>query len=256
MLRVICPIDGTVHQADESHAGKMLRCAKCGRPVQIGSPSEGSKAKLANTAQGIGRRGKLTLFVAGLAMGCIALLVFHFHLRGETEDAARSRMPASERSAAYQPPDAVPGSSMQQMEPELHRTLGTGTRIRPDSEADGIGKLTIDNTDGEDSEVKVISTSDGRVVKDVFVQGQTKIACEKLRSGAYMVLFAAGEDWNPSTKHFTRHRSFFQFGKSLAFNETQLKDGIEYSHHEITLYTLPGGNVTPEVITESLFDSK
>jgi hypothetical protein len=46
MLKAICPMDGTVHHAGEEHAGKMLRCSKCGRAVQIGPEAVATNCRL------------------------------------------------------------------------------------------------------------------------------------------------------------------------------------------------------------------
>jgi hypothetical protein len=63
-----------------------------------------------------------------------------------------------------------------------------------------------------------------------------------------------GQDWDRATHRFTREQSYFEFGKSLAFNETKGDNGVEYTEHDITLYTRPGGNVLRQVITQKDFD--
>ena len=277
MLQVICPLDQTVHHADDIHAGKMLRCAKCGRPVQIPSASpEASRSKLSKAdeggevkipgrgwrsrtpswASGIAKRLKrnsmATSLAAWLLTVSVALLALGFYFRQNPVDASPTPTALHQRTPAA----SDPWTSSPRAEPEQHRTLLSGTRIRPDIEDYGKGILTIDNTGGQDAEVKVISDSDRRVVRDVFVHQGTTFRSAYIREGSYRVQFAVGDDWDSAVKHFSRDQSFFEFGSGLDFKETQTDEGIEYTEHTITLYTRPDGNVRSEVISEQTFEGQ
>ena len=90
---------------------------------------------------------------------------------------------------------------------------------------------------------------------DARSQALAYIGLSHLHEGDYKVLFAVGEDWDRARFRFTRYQGFFEFGKSLDFTETEVPNGVEYSHHSITLYTTPLGNVKREVISEAEFDA-
>jgi len=302
MLRVTCPIDGTVHHADEIHAGKMLRCATCGRPVQIGPSAESSQ--LSNLRDGAGGshawpgwlsavrertsaiparfrfRNKFSLLSLGTLCACGCIFLARYYLGQPTREAPASGAPVAEQSeannvgfrAAVSSPGMVQESTVDQHAtsgsifappahvvpsavPEQDRRLPSGTRISPDSGPAGRGQLTIDNSSGQDSVVKVVSLEEGRLVRHVFVQRGATVNLSHLHEGDYKVLFAVGEDWDRARFRFTRYQGFFEFGKSLDFTETELSNGVEYSHHSITLYTTPLGNVKREVISEAEFDA-
>ena len=302
MLRVTCPIDGTVHHADEIHAGKMLRCAACGRPVQIGPSAESSQ--LSNLSKGAGVshawpgwlsavwdrtaaiparfrvRNKFSLLILGTLCACGCIFLARYYLGQPTREAPASGAPVAEQSeannvgfrAAVSSPGMVQESTVDQHAtsgsifappahvvpsavPEQDRRLPSGTRISPDSGPAGRGQLTIDNSSGQDSVVKVVSLEEGRLVRHVFVQRGATVNLSHLHEGDYKVLFAVGEDWDRARFRFTRYQGFFEFGKSLDFTETELSNGVEYSHHSITLYTTPLGNVKREVISEEEFDA-
>ena len=290
-MQVVCPLDGTVHHADDAHIGKMLRCAKCGNAVQIGAPAptRDSVSGAARSGMALAARlprwlsfdqarayfaslrgrplGAGRVVVLGAVLAALIVVVVLEHRRADPAPSAATSSAGSQsalNTQSFAPVNAtasggedIPGRSYVRpwREPEQFRTLPTGTRLRPDI-GSGRGVLTLDDEDGSDAEVKIVSLSSGRAVRDVFIQRGAKLKLRGLEEGSYEVIFATGSDWDAAAKRFTRDRAFFEFGKTLDFKETTLADAVEYSSQEITLYTLPDGTVARQSIPESGFQNK
>ena len=288
MLRAVCPIDGTIHFADEIHARKSLRCATCGRAVEIESPtgakiektkSQQPKLQGKNSDQGelhLGWKGLTihlgVIWLTGVLMASwLVFLAVRMHPSGDRDRSPKRKYvqlepgefesevavaPDNQRSAA---PDfssrdqVIPREDAASAIATNFRTLKSGTRIRPDWRIGGKGVLTVDNSGGEDAEVKVVAES-GRVVRDLFIQQGTKVSCQGLPQGAYILRFAVGQDWDAASRRFTRGRYFYEFGERLRFDETLIADGVEYSKHEVSLFPSLDGNVRRNIITQDIFD--
>lgn len=102
---------------------------------------------------------------------------------------------------------------------------------RTDVDEDGRGVLTIDDSGGQDAEVKVISIGEGIVVRHVFLQSGRTVTLTKLRQGDYKVRFALGTNWDTVRSVFARSQHYFEFGEYLGYEETKLSDGVQYFHH-------------------------
>ncbi len=269
MLRVSCPVDATIHYAGTEHAGKMLRCAKCGGPVPIGSSGVASSAQIAKkTKQTVPARwwprswgrirlelkARSRLLTYAMLLTLVVMSVFTVAFRRKENSLSLSFAPpgapkvlASPDSSQERPTVNLPGappfflprSGIPDTGPS--RTLPTGTQIRANAHLGGRGVLNIDDSEGSDAEVKVVDQNSGRVIRDGFVEQGKTWECRGLREGSYTILFATGTDWDSGAKHFTKRQAFFEFGESLVFSEEPVEDGIRYSRYEITLYAQPAG---------------
>lgn len=254
-----------MHHADEIHQGKMLRCAQCGDAVQIGSSKASSGINKANnlktkdvrlsTPRSISNlhnfifsfKGQMLI---GCTAGCVVLALIGASLwqrhpndsHNKTFDHAASNGRTQE-AQLYSPPTQ-----------KLYRTLATGTRLRPDFRIDGKGLLSIDNGSDSDALVKVLNTSNHRVIRYVFIQQFSNIDLRNIPQGTYMVRFCFGEDFDAEQSGFTRPNSFFEFGQRLTFEEIEKEDRTQFTREEITLHTTPTGNVPRRQIDKSLFN--
>jgi hypothetical protein len=240
MIHVICPKCGNLHHADEAHDGRMLRCFRCGEPVQIKLIQQRGPVASSRAAQGQVMRphrgpskwpysrhwnALANRFRVALIAVTVSLVIF----------------------AVWK---ALPTPKAQ-----LHRSLLTGSRLRADRNNEGRGILTVDNSSGTDAVLK-ISESTGQTVRCVYIRQHSKVDLEDLSIGSYQARFALGEDWDAQAQAFTRPDGYYEFGKTLVFEETQLSDGIQFSHNEITLNTTLDGNVPRLDISKATFEAR
>jgi DNA-directed RNA polymerase subunit M/transcription elongation factor TFIIS len=285
MLEIICPRCGNVHHADEIHVDKMLRCAKCGDAVQIGSrsaqnslnPTERSGSSVGKpfkeSFKTVSKKKNLLIWAFASALICLIAIVIaneviksnkkaeHISDRVARENAEERQRLRAENELARPVDDLhsapITNNSKQQVDEfQTHRTLPSGTRIRLDIGTYGRGILIIANYANSDALVKIISASRGRTMRYVFVQQNSKVTLNEIPQGTYKVRFCFGDDWDSRLKHFTNTYSFFEFGDKLTFDETREDDGVEYTRQEITLHTVPNGNVPRKEIEKTVFDSE
>jgi hypothetical protein len=285
MLQIICPRCGNRHHADEIHVGKMLRCAKCGDAVQIGSRSiqnslsatERSGSFVSNpfkkSFKTVFRKKNLLVWTFASSLICIIAIgianeIIKSNRKAEDifdrvarENAQERQRLKGENELARPVDDLHPApitdnSKQQANEFQMHRTLPSGTRIRSDIGTYGRGILIIANYANSDALVKVISANRGRTMRYVFVEQNSKVTLNEIPQGAYKVRFCFGDDWDSKLNHFTNTYSFFEFGDKLTFDETREDDGVEYTRQEITLHTVPNGNVPRKEIEKTVFDSE
>jgi len=127
--------------------------------------------------------------------------------------------------------------------PAFANSLPTGTPLGVERYNTGKGKLTISNGTSEDAVVAVVVSGTDRLARKVYIVARSQYTLDSFSEGAYRVLFSSGTDWDAQLNAFVRNASYQEFGKTLFFSEKQLDDGIEYSHHSITLNAVPDGNV-------------
>ena len=87
-MKVVCPVDGTIHHAEGSFSGRFLRCAKCGRAVLIGPGDSKATVAVNPRVSGVkgnalwpirreavhpGKRREHALFVGGLLLASTVL---------------------------------------------------------------------------------------------------------------------------------------------------------------------------------------
>ncbi len=282
MLQVICPRCGNVHHADEIHVGKLLRCSQCGDAVQISSKApgesdrvitvEGKRASQSTRSSPVSSTSKDLLdgiwakldrlWIIGLLSFVTVATIFVVAVNYQQSDPPPLK--ATRSSSTPDIFDAVQSHSPISKTPETqnpvgtrqNRSLATGTRIERDRGNVGNGLLTIENFSGADAVVKVFSETTGRIGRFVFVQDRTKATLKGMPPDEYKIRFKLGSDWDADIKTFTHTLAFFEFGKDLTFTEEELEDRTVYSHHSITLNTVPDGNVSRRTIDQGEFDTE
>ena len=133
------------------------------------------------------------------------------------------------------------------------KSLPTGTKLLEDRATGGNGELEAVNGTSYDAVVMVVDATSGTRYREVYIKTQDTLLMNRLDSGSYLVLFATGVGWNESTEQFERQAAYYQFGKTLAFEETNDLYAIHYEHHTITLHAVPRGNVRVKSLTLAEF---
>jgi hypothetical protein len=72
---------------------------------------------------------------------------------------------------------------------------------------------------------------------------------DHLSPGDYEIVFATGKDWDNQAERFNREASYFEFGRTLTFEQ----DASTYERHTITLNAVRDGNVPQRRISEAEF---
>ena len=71
----------------------------------------------------------------------------------------------------------------------------------------------------------------------------------RIPPGQYNVQFASGRDWDSTDFAFREDQAFSAFDETLSFSD----DGRFYSVYEITLHTVPDGNIRKRTISAADF---
>jgi hypothetical protein len=146
-------------------------------------------------------------------------------------------------------------SEVEQVDPQgiPPKSLPTGTKLFEDRATGGNGELEAVNGTSYDAVVMVVDAGSGTRYREVYIKAQDTSIMHRLDSGSYLVLFATGVGWNESTEQFERQAAYYQFGKTLAFEETSDRYAVHYEHHTITLHAVPRGNVRVKSLTLTEF---
>lgn len=132
-------------------------------------------------------------------------------------------------------------------------SLPSGTRIMPDEANSGHGELEASNGTNRDACLIVVSSATHQRVRKVYIKAQDTYTLDHLDPGDYTIVFATGIDWNNNAERFNRFASYFQFGRSLAFEESREANRLRYERHTITLNTVAGGNIEARPLSEAEF---
>lgn len=229
----------------------------------------GDKASYATSATGL-RAGadKLDSVVPpGSAAGAHGTLVTA--LRGLADDAedaaaAKPKCPASSpvsellgseaaedvraqaKTLAGQDPTFKVGTFLPAKPKEQSRRLNTGAFIKKKS-GSGSGDLVIENGAG-DTTVSLVPKGAKKPNFTVYVRGKAKHTVKNIKSGTYEVFSAAGEDWDPAKKGFTRDCSFTKFDDEFKF-----EPGVIWT---ITLEQVVGGNASTSDVDPNAFPAE
>lgn len=174
---------------------------------------------------------------------------------GKTGAAAEPQTPRNSRGlpelVSNQPPEVTHGPPAKMSHTPV--SLRNGTNLVPPQGSQGLGQLKIINHTGSDAAVKLKTSAGRTTVRFVYVQAMSDVTVAKIVPGEYIVQFATGRDWDASDLAFRKDRAFATFDKTLSFSEKHADDRTVYSTHEITLHTMPNGNVQKRVISAEEF---
>jgi hypothetical protein len=90
----------------------------------------------------------------------------------------------------------------------------------------------------------------------VYIRAHDETVRNGIGTGAYLLRFALGLDWDVTTRKFLRDPEFYQAGKQFDFTETEstLDKPGTYDEDDITLNEVPFGNLPREPIDELIFN--
>jgi hypothetical protein len=200
----------------------------------------------ANQRSPISRRVPLTILGALLSLGFLVYMV------ESGEFATLSNQ--LRRAGSKAEPQATPSpSGSMDLNAGLVRSLPNGTRLIKDLSAAGSGELTVINGTPTDACVILLDVNTNTRIRMVYVRAHDLAVLRHLSAGSYRALFTVGSDWDDGSRRFTRDSHYFDFGKTLIFEETRDSRSIHYSTQTITLNDVPEGNVRSAEIPENLF---
>ena len=115
----------------------------------------------------------------------------------------------------------------------------------------GRGMLSISNNTDFDAIIKIVEG--GHTVRSICVRAYDNAEISNIGSGNYIVKFALGMDYNPTTQLFNHPQTFKQFDESFEFQEYRADGYIHWRNFEISLNPVEGGTATAKVINERDF---
>jgi hypothetical protein len=273
---------GEVYYAEERHAGRHIKCSKCGRVLSVvlaptissmpaeQPPASQPRTKKRPTPNAVPAAGKVKrphsqvpkLVLAGALLGG---LVTWFAVAGLPHHHGLGQAPAVKMPVA--PPVQPPASSGDAILDEIHRlgdgapkpivvSLPTGTWLTAPRGTKGDGILRIQNGSGLDAVVKFVSAMPPRrTVWMVYIRAHDTDTVKGVGPGSYLLRFGLGLDWDASSRIFLRNPEFYEAGKQLDFIETaeSADEPGKYTDIKITLNDGPFGNLPRAPINDLIF---
>jgi hypothetical protein len=284
MIDVACLQCGTVHHASPEHLGRQLRCAGCGAPVLIASPTKQDtcsgtlhaetpqaprRETLKNRAAVFLQRLRHPLLTGALLLVVAALvIIFGIRLFGTKESqkagsaSNNQQGPAkslSQEAAATQmvPTPSVASSvpAPQVCDERSARRLANGFMLDDEGQAGGLGIIKIVNGTTDDAVLNLVTSNSGETVRSVYIRNHNRASIRRLHPGTYRAYFALGTDWDDSSDSFVCESAFNEFGKPLVLRELTEIGRTEYTELEITLHPVISGNVVSAPISKAAFRS-
>jgi len=122
----------------------------------------------------------------------------------------------------------------------------------------GNATLTVSNGSSSDAIVCLYSVSNGRTVRNEYVQKNSSFRIDNIAQGYYKIKVFYGNDWNPNLinpcgikGNFESDVSYSEFDGQQYFEDST--DG--YTMATVTLYTVANGNASTSRIKQSDFFS-
>jgi predicted Zn finger-like uncharacterized protein len=128
-----------------------------------------------------------------------------------------------------------------------------GTTLMTEGAIGGRGELEAVNGTQYDACVLLIEKFAERRVRFFFVRSKSSAKTLQLAPGEYRILFATGRSWNRGQQKFTKEAQYFEFDRTLTFEEKQVEGGFVYSQQTVTLNAVPDGNARTRSISEAEF---
>jgi hypothetical protein len=124
------------------------------------------------------------------------------------------------------------------------RRMGNGTYLKRTS-TNGSGLLKINNDSAKDTSVSLVPAGETAPRLTVYVQGKSSFTARGITDGHYTVFMAAGVDWDPGMKLFSRDCEFSKFSEPIDFTTNR----STYTEWTITLSPSESGNAPVEDVT-------
>ena len=123
----------------------------------------------------------------------------------------------------------------------------------------GNATLTIKNGSNSDAIVCLYSISNGRTIRNEYVQKETNFTMDNIAQGYYKIRVFYGNDWNPTRVNSCGTEG--DFDSDVNFSEFDQKQYFEdsekgYTIATITLYAVKNGNASTSKISPEDFFNK
>jgi hypothetical protein len=130
--------------------------------------------------------------------------------------------------------------------------MPNGSRIRPDSAANGYGVLEVQNGTSEDAVLSLYNSAADATVREVYVQAKHSVRMKGIPEGTYHLRYAAGLDWDGG-EEFLCDSDYAEFERDFSFTEERNQEGIQYHAITVTLHPVVGGNIRTKRISRQEF---
>lgn len=265
MIDVSCPRCDTVYDSDEAHIEKQIRCTKCGTPVPNTPPTTGSIVRAVfraatrsnNVSAHVQQRcGYFAIAVAVTGVVVVSVALLRHPTRNDSVSvktetpASTSKIPAFTSNGKTQ---QVNEPIRNELRPTAYHSLPTGTRIGGDIGTNGHGELNVENDAAEDAVVRLSDLATDQTSRWFFVKAHSTAHAQRIPEGKYRLTFTTGLNWIESDDTFTWEPDYFEFGQTFEYTEPRASDGIHYRTVNITLHSVPFGNVHAKKITRDQF---
>lgn len=287
MIDVTCPQCGAIYHSEESHIGKLLRCARCGSHVPIlkkeravvhQSPvfPHAAKVRVKPTSPAPTRHARriYSIVIATAALLAIAIWVVLLRHSASPRRGTASLSDIQEpyvpqNTVSDQPVDFIPEDSTSTTvraaaiegrrrtrvapRPRSYNSLPTGTRIERDIGTQGHGKLTTENGTDEDAVVRLSDVATDQTICWFFVQAHSSFTMPRIPQGVYRLAFTTGLNWIESEETFKSDPLYSEFERNFEFDEQRDSERVQYHSVSVTLNPVPLGNVRTRPITREEF---
>jgi curved DNA-binding protein CbpA len=120
----------------------------------------------------------------------------------------------------------------------------------------GHATLTIKNGDFSDAIVCLYSVTEGKTIRNEYVQKNSSFTMSSIAEGDYKIRILSGNNWNPidinscgGKGKFESDVSFYEFDGTNFFQDSN----GQYSTNTVTLYGVEGGTATSSSMSENDF---
>jgi len=123
----------------------------------------------------------------------------------------------------------------------------------------GNAYITFRNSNNSDAIVCLVSLQTGKTIRNEYIRAGTDFNMSSIPAGSYYLKVFYGNDWNPKIKnpcgtpgYFERDVHFSKSDRPSDYIQVR-NDAGGYTTGEITLYTVAGGNMDQQRISEGEF---
>ncbi len=188
--------------------------------------------------------------LAVVLLGIVGLTLKSPHSQG---DVSNFKWEASSSPAAMPWEEAAKSAPV----PSRSRfSLPNGTELRKRLHLNGHGDLSVQNGKSRDAVVHLVDLNTQRTVRTFYVRAGMSFTETQISPGLYGIYFSTGADWSAQGRCFSEDVQYSQFGRNLQYSETHNEEAgkVEYSHYEITLQPVRGGDVALIPSNKDSFD--
>jgi len=200
--------------------------------------------------------GCLSLFLIAFFVGIIVIAVNFEDFFGSSSKSQSSQSNTTNSSSSVKPTiteysvppakvSAYKGNQLDNGASPFNSCFGQGVYS-------GEAWLQFENSNQSDAVVCLVNVHTSRTIRNEYIRAGSSFKMTKIPSGLYSLKVYYGNDWNPAKKNFCGTLGGFDTDEHFSKSDNP-GDLIEIEHKEysyttgsITLYSVPGGNMTSE----------